>query len=248
MYSSLAFVDVLRGVIDECEKFISKMGHSRIVSVALYWNDDNDYSHLEKKKNNRIASSSVDENHLDDFLIYLRDNGQCDWCALSHMNWTHSAQWMDTVLPLVAAEERNLSLVAWDFSVTDYGYDRNTQMRIVTVGPSPNGNVFLWNIIFHVHHFKKLNSNLINLDSSKVKRSEAICIEQAFAVSIAAHVPLDKVAYLHNDYSPIMSQTVGMAITNENRHFGPLRWIAWRHLVMLVLVLVCSRALILVYK
>lgn len=209
MQSSTQHVDMFKRVINECEKVVFNLGYSHTIATTLYWNNfyvSDEY--FQNSKTKKHHESPLDD--VDDFFAFLHKRTiRCDWCMLSHMNWTHTSLWMDATLPLVAARNSSLSLIAWDFMSSDRRFSFNAKTHLVTVGPSA-AKICPWVFMFRMVDFKDTHSRFIHLEYSKKSKSlpstsagKAIRSkynDNAFVSSMLQEVSQDNIVFLHSTY------------------------------------------------
>lgn len=206
MHTSMQHVSMLKEVIDECERVVQTLGYSQSVSTTLYWNDfylSDEYasknSTKQFKQTHRVHVSPADD--VDDFLSFLRrPRSSCDWCTLSHMNWTHTPLWMDAILPAMTSQ--STSVISWDFLSTDQKYHSHPRTHIVRVGPEL-GKSSVWCVLFRLSHTKNTTARFISLsdDNSKGRaegEGHSICNENSFASSLLHEVSPMDIIYLHS--------------------------------------------------
>ena len=222
MQSSMQHVHMFKGVVDECEKVVLNLGYSHIVSTTLYWNNfyiSDEYFQKRTAQNYHIANAD----DIDNFFIYLHKRTRCDWCVLSHMNWTHTALWMDSILPQVAARNSSLSVIAWDFVTADRRFKFNGKTHLVTAGPTA-GTICPWSFMFRLVDFKDTRSRFIHLEKSKsksltstVKVIRTKYNEFAFVSSMLNEVAPESIIYLHASYpSHLMNHFMNKKITKQS--------------------------------
>ena len=184
-----------KGIIDNCEKVVKILGMSHVVTTTLYWNHAyrSDVSIMRRES----VSPVVDD--VDDFLSFLRTQNRCDWCMLSHLEWTHTKLWMDTVLPHVFSS--TAKVVAWDFLSTDSKYIRDPATLLVTSRPSSNA-VSPWSIMFQfgVSKSRFLNIEVSAGSSKKAKSVNCRSNGDTFAVGLLLDASPLQVTYLHASY------------------------------------------------
>ena len=195
LHSTKSDLTAFKGIIDECEQFVLKLDCSRIVSTTLYWNKIYISDERKKKRKEKVAQDSI-VNDIDCFLTFLGKNANCDWCMLSNMEWTLNSLWMDKVLPFLTS--RSTNLVAWDYAKSRRAKGK-VQTSVVEV-EAEGGGLTPWNILFRWKDFSELQPRIMHLKDAETKASHgrSVINEVAFANTIFAGVPTDKVSIIQS--------------------------------------------------